>query len=30
MSKYFQELRSSGRRGKVELNLPNFATKADF
>ena len=30
MSEYFPELESSGRRGKLELDLSNYATKADF
>ena len=30
MSKYFPELKSSGRRVKVELDLSNHATKADL
>ena len=30
MSEYFLEPKSSGGRVKVELDLSNFATKADF
>ena len=30
MSEYFPELKSSGRRVKVELDLSNYATKADL
>ena len=30
MSKYFPELKSSGRRVKVEVDLSNYATKADL
>ena len=30
MSKYFPELKSLGGRVKVELDLPNYATEADF
>ena len=30
MSEYFPEQNSSGGRVKVELDLPNYATKADF
>ena len=30
MSEYFPELKSFGRRVKVELNLSNYATKADL
>ena len=30
MSEYFPEPKSSGGRGKVELNLSNYATKADL
>ena len=30
MSKYFPELKSSGGRVKVELDLPNYATKSDL
>ena len=30
MSEYFTELESSGGRVRVELSLPNYATKADF
>ena len=30
MSKYFPEPKSSGGRVKVELDLPNYATKADL
>ena len=30
MSEYFPEPKSSGGRVKVELDLSNFATKADF
>ena len=30
MSEYFQEPKSSGGRVKVELDLPNYATKADL
>ena len=30
MSEYFPELKSSRRRVKVELDLPNYATKADL
>ena len=30
MSKYFSEQKSLGRRVKVELDLSNYATKADF
>ena len=30
MSEYFPELKSSGGRVKVELDLSNYATKADF
>ena len=29
MSEYFQEQKSSGGRVKVELDLSNYATKAD-
>ena len=29
MSEYFSEPKSSGRRVKVELDLSNYATKAD-
>ena len=29
MSEYFPELKYSSGRVKVELDLPNFATKAD-
>ena len=29
MSEYFSELKSSGGRVKVELELSNYATKAD-
>ena len=30
MSEYFPEPKSSGGRVKVELNLSNYATKADL
>ena len=30
MSEYFPEPKSSGGRGKVQLDLPNYATKADL
>ena len=30
MSEYFSELKSSGRRVKIELDLSNYATKADL
>ena len=30
MSEYFPELKSSGRRVKVELDLSSYATKADL
>ena len=30
MSEYFPELKSSGRRVKVELDLSNYATKTDL
>ena len=30
MSKYFREPKSSGRRVKVELDLSNYAIKADW
>ena len=30
MSQYFQELKSLGGRVKVELDLSNYATKADL
>ena len=30
MSEYFQEPKSSGGRVKVELDLSNYATKADL
>ena len=30
MSKYFPDPKSFGRRGKVELDLANYATKADW
>ena len=30
MSKYFREPKSSGRRVNVELDLSNYATKADW
>ena len=30
MSKYFPEPKSSGRRVKVEVDLSNYATKADL
>ena len=30
MSKYFPEPKSSARRVKVELDLPNYAAKADL
>ena len=30
MSEYFPEPKSSGGRGKVELDWPNYATKADL
>ena len=30
MSEYFPEPKSFGRRVKVELDLSNYATKADF
>ena len=30
MSEYFSELKSSGGRVKVELELSNYATKADL
>ena len=30
MSEYFPESKSSGRRVKVELDLSNYAAKADF
>ena len=30
MSEYFPELKSSRRRVKVELDLSNYATKADL
>ena len=30
MSEYFPELKSSGGRVKVELDLSNYATKADL
>ena len=30
MNEYFPEPKSSGRRVKVELDLPNYATKADL
>ena len=30
MSEYFPEQNSSGRRQKVELNLSNYTTKANF
>ena len=30
MSEYFPEPKSSGRRMKVELDLSNYATKADL
>ena len=30
MSQYFPEPKSSGRRVKVELDLSNYATKADL
>ena len=30
MSEYFPEPKSSGRRVKVELDLSNYATKADL
>ena len=30
MSEYFPETKSFGRRVKVELDLSNYATKADF
>ena len=30
MSKHFPELKSSGRRVKVEVDLSNYATKADL
>ena len=30
MSEYFPEPKSSGGRGKVELDLSNFAAKADL
>ena len=30
MSEYFPELKSSGGRVKVELDLSNYVTKADF
>ena len=30
MSKYFPEQKSSGGRVKVELDLSNYATKADL
>ena len=30
MSEYFPELKSFGRRVKVELDLSNYATKADL
>ena len=30
MSKYFPELKSSGGWGKVELDLSNYATEANF
>ena len=30
MSEYFPELKSSGERVKVELDLSNYATKADL
>ena len=30
MSKYFSEPKSSGRRVKVKLDLPNYATKSDL
>ena len=30
MSEYFPEPKSSGERMKVELDLPNYATKVDL
>ena len=30
MSEYFPELKSLGRRVKVEVDLSNYATKADL
>ena len=30
MSEYFSELKSSGGRVKIELDLSNYATKADL
>ena len=30
MSEYFAKPESLGRNAKVELDLPNYATKADF
>ena len=30
MSEYFPEPKSSGGRVKIELDLPNYTTKADF
>ena len=30
MSQYFQDLKSSGGRMKVEFDLPNYITKADL
>ena len=30
MSEYFPEPQSSGEKVKVELDLPNYATKANF
>ena len=30
ISEYFPETKCSGRRVKVELDLSNYATKADF
>ena len=30
MNEYFLELKSSGGRMKVELDLSNYGTKADF
>ena len=30
MCEYFPELKSSGKRVKVELDLSNYATKADL
>ena len=30
MSEYFPETKSSGGRVKIELDLPNYATKTDL